>query len=407
MSSCPRGTNNTEDFTGISMDIFRAISSDAKGWVQGEDYIFVCLPDKTTDEGIDYTLSPEGLCDAFIAATTITEDRTSKGIVWAYPYLGSHLSVVIKSSDSQNNGWNWTLPFTWQLWMALGLSIPTLGAILVLCEFFTYRKSPKWGEMGKEWLSGIYLFTVLFITGNPPEIMSIATRLVMMSSIFLALIINASYTANLASYLTLKGNSEINSIYDLTGRALSAPDLYVDDLQSRYGLYPVPVVLRSEKDIISQIDLVSQGKLAAFIVDKEIAEKVVSSYPECGVKLLPGAYNEFNYGLAFDPRKEAELADDFTLSILRLTENGDVYSIIDEYTLDESECLNPDNLASDLSKISFAQVYGLWVIVGATVVLGIVYILLSRKLKTKRMIWEDEHAQSDVTMTRQKSDVLS
>lgn len=406
MSRCPRGaTNDSEAFTGISIDVFRSIAIDAKGWTQGSGYRFVCLPNTTTDEAIEYTLSPLGICDALIAATTITEDRISRGIVWSYPYLASRLSVIIKSSSSNQDGWNWTLPFTWQLWLALGVSIPILAAIIVLYEFFAHQKSPDLNYMADGWLHGVYKFGMLFVSGESFEISGLATKLVMLCAAFLALIVNASYTANLASYLTLKGNSEIQSIYDLLGKAVSAPDLYVDDLEQQYGLYPVPVPVRKMEDLKNKVNMVAQGKIAAFIVDKEIADSLVSSYPECAVRVLPGGYLTFNYGLAFDPRKEAELADDFTLSILKQTESGDISSIVDKYTQDESACLQDSNLSSELDKISFMQIYGLWVILAAAIIVGLVYIIVIRQYNTKKKIWERNRGDQ-MDLARQKSEVL-
>ena len=189
----------------------------------------------------------------------------------------------------------------------------------------------------------------------------VLARFIVVLATFLSLILRKSYTADLTAFLTIKALNPVDSIYDLYGKGVSTAPVYQAGLFDRYGLVSTGVDLNSFDDVISQGALIANKTITAFIIDQELAEKLVDEYPDCQLRILPSRYQPFEYGLAFDPRTEDGIANDFTAAILSQTENGNIQSIVNRYLIQEGGCLDRDSTL-DLDKISFKEVYGLWVL---------------------------------------------
>ena len=381
MSECTVGQQGAASFRGISIDIFRDVALQAKKWEEGVDYQFLCLQNGT-DTAVDYVLSEQGVCDALIAATTITKERTEKGLIWAYPYLSSDLAVVIEKDPIQSDGWNWIQPFTWQLWLASALTALIVPIFFATFEVLSIGTSPNTQDCLNAYRESVYHSFMIFLALGVAQMAGFPARLIAVIFSFMSLILIASYTANLAAFLTNKSITSINSIYDLSGLAVSTAPVYTESLFDRFGLVSNGVQLGSFDDILAQGDLITNKSISAFIIDQEIAERLVIEYPGCKLGLLPASYQPFDFGLAFDPRTEGGIADDFTIAILSQTENGNIKEIVDRYIPSENECLE-SSVENGLDKISFMEVYGLWIVLA--VGFGIALILAaSYKIYTKK-----------------------
>ncbi len=140
----------------------------------------------------------------------------------------------------------------------------------------------------------------------------------------------------------------------------------------------IEATINSVDDIFEQADQIARGNLAAFLIDAEVASYIVANYPECRVRLLPNTIEPYDYGLAFNTRVSPEIVEAFSLSILRLVEDGRMADFGSRFLYEDSPCLMQGRITSDdTSQISFQQVYGLWVLlaggifVGALILIGI------------------------------------
>ncbi len=140
MSTCTPSSNSSALFSGLSIETFREVAESALGWKEGEQYMFTCL-ESGTSETINERLVPEGGgCDAFIAATTITAERTAAGVQFAYPYWSGSISAVVQNKEKNSDGWAWTRPFTWQLWLALGITSICLPLVIFVLEVLSIKR---------------------------------------------------------------------------------------------------------------------------------------------------------------------------------------------------------------------------------------------------------------------------
>ena len=86
----------------------------------------------------------------------------------------------------------------------------------------------------------------------------------------------------------------------------------------------------------------------------------------------------FPYGIAFSPARVGRaVQQEFNAAILFVQEAGMVADYEEKYLLTDSPCL-ADATTSDTSSIGFMQVYGLWVMLGASVGLGALYVVAYR-----------------------------
>ena len=397
MSYCPQ--NSWSTFSELSIQAFREAAEKDLNWKEGENYKFVCL-DLGTSELIEKELLPEnGTCDAFIASTTITAERTKMGVVWAFPYWTGSIGIMVKSDTSTSSGWAWVQPFTWDLWLALGITVLLLPIVLYLFEILTIRESITAKDAAKGYSEAAWRTLWLVIQGTIFHISVLGARVIVIVVAFMSLILGASYTANLAAFLTLRSAGDLNSVYDLIGLAVSTVPLYVDKLKMRYGIIALEASIGNMEDIEREADLVVNGNLASFVTDAEVIQRVVATFPECKVRMLPQTIEPFEYGLAFSSRTNESIVSSFSLGILQLIETGRIYEIGEEFLLSNSPCLKQGLTNDGTQKIGFKQVYGLWIMIGVAIGIGFLIVIGTRIYKTKKGHWhsdeKEESSQDD------------
>ena len=387
MATCTTSSNASSSFSGLSIEAFREAAKEGLNWKEGEDYIFVCLDTDTPTTLNEKILPADGVCDAFIASTTISAERTESGVVWAYPYWSGSIGIITRSAPASTNGWAWTKPFTGWLWLAIGLTVMFLPIVVYFLEVLSIKQRVSLGESVKGYSEATWRTLWVMIQGETMGVSMIGARVVVIVLAFVALILSASYTANLAAFLTVQSFGSVNSIYDLQGLAVSTVEVYQDRILSRYGLKTVEANIASVEDIRDEAGLVAQGVLAGFLIDAEVAQYLVATWPDCALTLLPQTIEPYDYGLAFNPRTDASIVDAFSVSIIRLLENGVLADIGSKFLLDDSPCLNKGINNDEIGQITFIQVYGLWVLIAGSILIGLIVVLVLRVYKRRNGHW--------------------
>lgn len=403
MASCTPGDDKS--FAGLSVEIFRATARDGLNWQEGRDYRFECLSGGTLETLQNEILPANGSCDAFIAATTITSERSEMGVVWAYPYWSGSIGIITRSTPKSTDGWAWTKPFTWSLWLAIGVTVVVLPIIVYYLEVLSIKRRVTMVDSLMGYMEATWRTLWVMIQGETMSVSMFGARIVVIVLAFVALILSASYTANLAAFLTLKSFSSVNSIYDLQGLAVSTVEAYQNRIQAAYGLKTLETKLTTRDDLTKEAGQVAMGSLAAFLYDTEAAQYLVATWPECRLRLLPETIEPFDYGLAFNSRTDPAIVNAFSLSILRLIEDGTIRGLGDIYLLENSPCLSQGINNDDIGQITFTQVYGLWVLILAGIVLGIIIVTLIRIYKIRKGSWSSTPADrlpSSATMLQHK-----
>ncbi len=249
MAFCDANSNASSSFSGLSIQVFRDISNDVLNWKEGEDYQFVCVTTDTPTTLYNRVVPEDGDCDAFIASTTITSERTENGVVWAHPYFDGSIGVVVKSDLQTSDGWAWTRPFTWELWLALGLTATLLPLIVYFLEVLSIKRQVTAKDSVKGYSEAAWRAMWVMIQGETMGVTNLAARVVVIVLAFASLILSSSYTANLAAFLTVKSYGEINSVKDLVGMSVSTVEVYQDQFLRRYGLRTIEANISSVRAI--------------------------------------------------------------------------------------------------------------------------------------------------------------
>ena len=100
----------------------------------------------------------------------------------------------------------------------------------------------------------------------------------------------------------------------------------------------------------------------------------------------------FDYGMAFKKGTDPALIQAFSSAILVVQENGYVTQFEQRFLLTDSPCIvsSANTVDSNIDRISFQSVYGLWVILLAGVAVGIITMLLVRWRRKK--VWAEQAA---------------
>ena len=385
MASCTLGDDTS--FSGLSVEIFRAAAQDSFNWKEGTDYRFDCLQQGTLETLEKDIIPVNGSCDAFIASITITSERTAMGVVWAYPYWSGSIGVITQSTPKSTDGWAWTKPFTWSLWLAIGLTVIFLPVVVYYLEVLSIKKRVSLHDSLFGYMEATWRTLWVMIQGETMSVSMLSARLLVIVLAFVALILSASYTANLAAFLTLKSFSAVNSIFDLQGYAVSTVEAYQQRILEGYGLKTMVAQLSTRDDLTKEAGQVAMGSLAAFLYGTEVAQYLVATWPECRLRILPDTIEPFDYGLAFNSRTDPDIVDAFSLNILRLIEDGTIKGLGDRFLLLNSPCLNQGIKGDEIGQINFTQVYGLWVLIAAAMVGGIVIVIIVRTYKNRNGDW--------------------
>nr|XP_048327543.1 glutamate receptor 2.5-like [Ziziphus jujuba var. spinosa] len=118
--------------------------------------------------------------DAVVGDTTITANRSTY-VDFTLPYIESGILMVVKVKDAETeNIWIFLKPLRWDLWLTIGLALVITGFVV---WFFEHRSNEEFrGE----------------------KVESKWSRFVLVIWIFVVLIFTHSYTASLASMLTVQ-----------------------------------------------------------------------------------------------------------------------------------------------------------------------------------------------------------
>ena len=297
---------------------------------------------------------------------------------------------MVKSDAGVASGWSFFEPFSPDLWIAIAVTMVLWPAAIFAIEVFSLRSKVNYRETyyGLEEATWRSLWALQH--GGTFEVTSLGARIAVICFAFFALILCSSYTANLAAFLTAQRVNKIRSVYDLTGLAVSSVPVYIPRLKSQYGIIASDANITSIEGVQEAAHLVAQGILAAFLYDDVVEQYVAATFPGCAVRVLPDRVQPFDYGVAIKKGTSPELVANFSEAVLSVQEQGLVTQYEDRFLLKSSPCslANQDNGSA---RISFDSVYGLWVILCAGLVAGLVIMLIVRRHRLKK--WEEHKTE--------------
>ncbi|CAL5416268.1 unnamed protein product [Camellia sinensis] len=296
------------------------------------------------------------------------------------PFAASGLVVVAPCRRLNTDAWAFLHPFSPRLWGVIAALFVIVGVVVWILE---RRKNDEFRGSPKE-----QLITILWRIGETP--VSTLGRIVLIIWLFIVLIINSSYTANLTSILTVQHlTSHIDGIETL--KVSDDPIGYqVGSFAERYlneeiGIPKSRLVpLASPEEYATALQRgPKKGGVAAVVDEQPYIELFLSSH--CKFRIVGQVFTKSSWGFAF-PR-DSPLAVDMSTAILTLSENGELPRIHDEW-LTRSTCGLESAAIIESGRLHMRSFLGLFLICAAAWSVSLIIYFL--KIKCSKYVSNDK-----------------
>ncbi|KAL6196320.1 hypothetical protein ACLB2K_031935 [Fragaria x ananassa] len=389
-------STNTSDVTGFSIDVFEAIVGKLP-YALPYELIPYAYPNGTsigTYNDLIYQVYL-GNFDAVVGDATIRANRTLF-VDFAMPYTESGVVMVVPIIDSRiKNAWVFLKPLTWDLWMTTLCFFIFIGFVIWVLEHRINEdfRGPPSHQVGTSfWFS---FSTMVF--SQREKVVSNSGRFVMIIWVFVVLIVTQSYTANLASLLTVPQlRPVVNDLNDLlrsgekVGYMRSA---YVYGLLIDYGfddsqLKPYGFMEEIHEALSNGSE---KGGIAAIVHETPYMKLLVAKY--CSKYTMIGPiFKTDGFGFAFP--KRSPLVFDITQAILNLTDDGTLTKIEDKWIKKVSNCKDSTTGNFSSSALGLESFWGLFLIAGIASVFALIVSVTSFLHKHKHVLMPPDSGTS-------------
>eukprot|EP00253_Pinus_taeda_P013220 PITA_13220 len=383
-----------EDNPGFVIEIFRAVLKNLPYDVPHEFIPYNQnkseLPGYYDDLIQQVSLSKE--FDAAVGDFTILANR-SIYVDFTQPYFESGLVMVVPiKAANPSNAWTFVLPFTRAMWGTTGAFFVFTGLVVWLLEHKvndTFRGKPKAQITTFLWFS----FSTLFFSQREKVVSSLA-RGVIIIWLFVVLILQSSYTANLTAILTAKQmQPTIEDVESLKSSGLPV-GYNAGSFVGEYLVEHLGIERKKLKGYLSPqeyANALSSGSVAAIFA--EIPYICIFLSQQSGFTIVGETYRTGGLGFAFP--KGSPLVSDMSTSVLEVAEGPKSQEIRKKYFNNSTDCSSggPQENSNRLSIDSF---WGLFLITGSASAMGLL-IYLGRLLYTyvrHRLPQEQQHFPS-------------
>ncbi|XP_043657335.1 glutamate receptor ionotropic, kainate 2 isoform X1 [Drosophila teissieri] len=375
-----------ERFYGFCVDILETISREV-----GFDYILDLVPDRKYGAKDPETGNWNGMvaqlmkyADLAVGSMTITYARESV-IDFTKPFMNLGISILFKVPTSEPTRlFSFMNPLAIEIWLyvliayfLVSISIYIVGKLSPIEWKFIHPCDVDNISIGNQFsLTDSFWFTIETLLQQSTDIhpRAMSTRIISSSWGFFSLIIVASYTANLAAFLTTE--RMINPIENAEDLA-SQTEISYGTLDSGSTMtFFRDSMIETYKKIWRSMDnkkpsaftttyedgikRVNQGKYA-FLMESTMLDYIVQR--DCNLTQIGGLLDTKGYGIATP--KGSPWRDKISLAILELQERGDIQMLYDKWWKNTEETCTRKNT----SKQSKANSLGLENIGGVFVVL--------------------------------------
>ncbi|GLT47976.1 hypothetical protein SLA2020_216230 [Shorea laevis] len=373
--------------TGYCIDVFNAVMEAMPYAVPFDFYAFENAEQEmagTYNDLIDQVVY--GNYDAVVGDISIIVNR-SFCIDFTFPFTESGVVMVVPIKDGSNkNAWVFLKPLTWDLWVTSGGFFVFIGFVIWVLEHRInedFRGPPLYHVGTSFWFS---LSTVVF--AHRERVVSNPARFVVFIWCFVVFILTQSYTANLASLLTIQRlQPTVTDVYELLRRRENVGyhnGSFVKEIIQ--GLKFDPSKMRTfdspeELDELFTNGSANGGIAAAFDeipYMKLFLEKYCNKYT-----MVEPTFKSDGFGFVFS--KGSPLVADVSRAILNVMESDKMKEIENKWFPKQTNC--PDSSTSVSSNsLSFGSFWGLFLIAGVAAVMALIIFVVEFLYKQKDVL---------------------
>ncbi|XP_063722805.1 glutamate receptor ionotropic, NMDA 1-like isoform X2 [Symsagittifera roscoffensis] len=334
-----------------------------------------------------------GEADLAVAHLTIDNER-AQVIDFSNPFKHQGLSIMVKKKDTTSNLASFVQPFEYLLWLLIFLSVHVVAFIIYLLDKFSpfgninvtkdttmddsmTLPSALWFAWGVLLNSGIG-------EGTPN---SFSARVLGMVWAGFAMVVVASYTANLAAFLVLdRPESEISGINDARMRNPSenykfgtviggATEAYFKRKVEMSNMYR-HMIQNSYTTSAQAINAIKNGSLQAFIWDSAVLDYEISK--DCSLMTVGELFHRSGFGVGMP--KNSPWREKVSMAVLEFHEDGSLEGLDSDWVSYRS-CGTQDSMPATLGLNNMA---GVFILVAFGIVLGIPVVFLEIAYKKQQ-----------------------
>lgn len=381
-------TNKTT-FTGYSIDVFDSLMKMLPYYIPYEYVPFAKSDGESagTYNDLVYQVYLRNY-DAAVGDITIRANRSTY-VDFTQPYTDSGITMVAPVQDRRSkNAWVFLKPLTWDLWVISACFFVFIGFVIWVLEHRTNEEfagsSPHQVGTGF-WFS----FSILFFAQRE-KIVSNLARFVVIIWCFVVLILTQSYTASLASMLTMQQlEPTVTRMQDLIRKD--------DNVGYAKGSFLLGFLKQmkfdesrlKEYDTLDDLDVLftmdkAHGGIAAVFGEVPDMKLFLSKYCSKYAMVSPTIKTD-GFGFAFPIG--SPLVPDISRAVLNLTEGDKIVGIENEWLGQQTSCPEQTTVVSSQS-LGLNSFWGLFLIVGiasftALIIYGAMFIYEHRLLLSK------------------------
>jgi ABC-type amino acid transport substrate-binding protein len=316
--------------------------------------------------------------NASFSMAALTPTRVRATVVdFTYSFLDSGLVIMVQKVGSTNL-FNFLTPFTWQVWITLIGTIFFMAILMWIFDHLSpygYHRSYKDHQKNEMDFRSALLnsFRVLADQDAEPG-RSFSTRVIILGYCLFAVIVLASYIANLAAALTTaKLTVKITSLQDIKKYSYRFASVRGSSAENFFLTNPNVADLVNNivyfNSISDAIQGVREDKVDA-VVWNQNALQYAASRPPCDTLTVGDLFDQSNYGIAL-PRG-SNWTTPFNLAILSMREDGTIDSLYSKWWDNGAVCSSDTSESTSLDLVNMG---GLWILLGIFIALGVIALI--------------------------------
>ncbi|OMP07971.1 Ionotropic glutamate receptor [Corchorus olitorius] len=312
--------------------------------------------------------------DAVVGDTTIISSRFSY-VDFTLPYTDVGIGIIVPKTTSKNSIWIFLKPLAGDLWITTAAFFIFIGFVVWLIEHpinDEFQGSPL-KQIGMIFW---YSFSTL-VFAHKEKLLSNLSKFVVIIWVFVVLILTSSYTATLASMLTIQ-RIQLNSRDDYVGYHSFA---FLPSATSNlnYGNPRLKPYQSAEEYATALTKGSKNGGVSAIIDEIPYVKVFLSNYP-AGYTMIRYRSGSETSGFGFAFPKGSPLVQDISSAISKLREEGKLQMMENVWFSSRSSfTTTEDSTTSNPSSLNLHSFGGLFLVTGVSSISALLIFLFQNR----------------------------
>jgi len=318
---------------------------------------------------------------------------------FSLPFYDTGYVLVVQTPVRAPNMWSFFLPFHFSLWVAVMIEVVIVATACWLMEApvcSIFRDTDVVDGFFYGWWDSLYWSVTVLLQTAEKAPRTWGGKMVLVAHGWFMLILIASYTANLASFLTaaeavpiLSSWSDIVNSKGGFKLALPRGASHEDFIKVEQEHYPdANFKIEWTNTWEEAFEQVRNGTADVTFHDEPVAQEfILRSGWQCELIEVGKTFNSFGYGFAFNYDSTNFIA--YSQAIVLLKETGLIDQLLSKYKIGPMDSGITDSCSiegSDQDQMSWDEMQGLMIMVGGIILIGFAVNAIERLLHGKQVL---------------------